>query len=47
MDKNAIKKYAVCARRELIKRVSQCAEKYDINAEADVFPLTDILSLNN
>ncbi len=36
MDKNAIKKYAVWARRELITRVSQRAEKYDITAEADV-----------
>ena len=35
MDKNAIKKYAVWARRELIKRVSQRAEKYDITAEAE------------
>lgn len=36
MDKNAIKKYAVWARTELIRRVSQRAEKYDITAEADV-----------
>lgn len=36
MDKNAIKKYAVWARTELITRVSQRAEKYDITAEADV-----------
>ena len=35
MDKNAIKKYAVWARRELITRVSQRAEKYDITVEAD------------
>lgn len=35
MDKNAIKKYAVWARTELITRVSQQAEKYDITAEAD------------
>ena len=28
MDKNAIKKYAVWARRELIARVSQKAEQY-------------------
>lgn len=35
MDKNAIKKYAVWARKELITRVSQRAEKYDITAEAD------------
>ena len=36
MDKNAIKKYAVWARTELITRVSQRAEKYDITADADV-----------
>lgn len=30
MDKNAIKKYAVCARRELISRVSQKALQYGI-----------------
>ena len=30
MDKNAIKKYAVWARRELISRVSQKAEQYGI-----------------
>lgn len=33
MDKNAIKKYAVWARRELISRVSQRAALYDITAE--------------
>ena len=30
MDKNAIKKYAVWARRELIERVSQCAYQYGV-----------------
>ena len=30
MDKNAIKKYAVWARRELIARVTQKAEQYEI-----------------
>ena len=30
MDKNAIKKYAVCARTELIARVSMKAEQYGI-----------------
>lgn len=30
MDKNAIKKYAVWARRELISRVSQRAALYEI-----------------
>ena len=33
MDKNAIKKYAVWARRELISRVSQRAALYEITAE--------------
>ncbi len=33
MDKNAIKKYAVWARRELIERVSQRALIYEISAE--------------
>ena len=33
MDKNAIKKYAVWARRELISRVSQRAAMYDITAD--------------
>lgn len=35
MDKNAIKKYAIWARNELIERVSQKAEQYDISADAD------------
>lgn len=33
MDKNAIKKYAVWARRELIERVSQKAQQYGITAD--------------
>ena len=33
MDKNAIKKYAVWARRELISRVSQRAALYEITDE--------------
>lgn len=33
MDKNAIKKYAVWARRELISRVSQKAAQYEITAD--------------
>ena len=33
MDKNAIKKYAVWARRELIERVSQRAMIYGITAK--------------
>lgn len=35
MDKNAIKKYAVWARNELIERVSQKADQYEISADAD------------
>lgn len=35
MDKNAIKKYAVWARKELIERVSQKADQYEISADAD------------
>lgn len=35
MDKNAIKKYAIWARNELIERVSQKADQYDISADAD------------
>lgn len=35
MDKNAIKKYAVWAREELIERVSQKADQYEISAGAD------------
>lgn len=39
MDKNAIKKYAVWARRELISRVSQKALQYGIT-EKDIVPAT-------
>lgn len=35
MDKNAIKKYAVWARNELIERVSQKADQYEISADAN------------
>ena len=35
MDKNTIKKYAVWARNELIERVSQKADQYEISADAD------------
>lgn len=41
MDKNAIKKYAIWARTELISRVTQRAEKYEISADAD--PSADML----
>ena len=33
MDKNAIKKFAIWARRELIARVSQKAQQYGISEE--------------
>lgn len=33
MDKNAIKKYAVWARNELIERVTQKAQQYGITAD--------------
>lgn len=35
MDKNVIKKYAVWARTELIERVTQKAQQYEISADAD------------
>ena len=35
MDKNAIKKYAVWAREELIESVSQKVDQYEISADAD------------
>jgi hypothetical protein len=35
MDKNAIKRYAVWARTELIDRVSQRAVRYEVSADAD------------
>ena len=35
MDKNAIKKYAVWARKELIARVTQKAEQYEITEKKD------------
>ena len=38
MDKNAIKKYAVWARRELIERVSQKALQYEITADGKADP---------
>lgn len=41
MDKNAIKKYAIWARRELIERVSQRAMFYGISAEGTGDPNTD------
>lgn len=44
MDKNAIKKYAVWARRELISRVSQKALQYGI-AEDNIVPAT-VASVN-
>lgn len=44
MDRNAIKKYAVWARRELISRVSQKAAQYEITA--DGFGACDTDSVN-
>ena len=41
MDKNAIKKYAVWARRELIERVSQKALQYGITADGKADPNVD------
>ncbi|MEF9917428.1 MAG: hypothetical protein RR746_08730 [Lachnospiraceae bacterium] len=35
MDKNAIKKYAVWARTELIDRVRQRAVRYEVTADAN------------
>ena len=35
MDKSAIKKYAVWARNELVERVFQKADQYEISADAD------------
>ena len=36
MNKNAIKKYAVWARTELIDRVKQRAERFDVYPESDL-----------
>lgn len=41
MDKNAIKKYAVWARRELIERVSQRALRFGITADGNADPTAD------
>lgn len=41
MDKNAIKKYAVWARRELIERVSQRALRFGITADGNADPKAD------
>ena len=41
MDKNAIKKYAVWARRELIERVSQRALRFGITADGNADPNAD------
>ena len=41
MDKNAIKKFAIWARRELISRVSQKALQYGISAEEHGNPDAD------
>ena len=36
MDKNAIKKYAIWARRELIERVAKKAQQYGIEENAEI-----------
>ena len=46
MDKNAIKKFAVWARRELIERVSQKALQYGITAEETVDAGADSINGN-
>lgn len=43
MDKNAIKKYAVWAREELIKRVSTKAQEYEITADAQPVENTEMV----
>lgn len=43
MDKNAIKKFAVCARRELISRVSQRAAYFEITGAGFGDPAADIV----
>ena len=44
MDKNAIKKYAVWARRELIEKVSQKALQYDIEDGKELDPKLDSIN---
>lgn len=44
MDKNAIKKYAVWARCELIERISQKALQYGISVEGKADPNVDNVS---
>ena len=46
MDKNAIKKFAVWARRELIERVSQKALQYGITAEETIDAGADSINGN-
>ena len=43
MDKNAIKKFATEARRELMARVSQRALLYGISPEAEADPEDDVV----
>lgn len=44
MDKNAIKKYATWARRELISRIAQRAAKYEITKDHISDPEADVLN---
>ena len=46
MEKNAIKKFAVWARRELIERVSQKAMQYGIEKDTIVDDTADSIILN-
>lgn len=41
MNKNAIKKYAIWARRELLERVSQKAMQYGITSDGENDPSLD------
>jgi len=44
MDKNAIKKYAIWARRELIEKVTQKAQQFGIEEEKDADPDADSIN---
>lgn len=44
MDKNAIKKYAVWAREELIEKVTARAVKYDIVKDKELNPSLDSIN---
>ena len=46
MDKNALKKFAVWARNELIAKVEHKAKQYGILPETDVKTIEDVCSVN-